>query len=218
MLAAIEADFASLRETCHALRLEDSVRSALKKVPRHLFVPLSNRALAYQNRPLPIGEGQTISQPFIVAYMTQLAALKPDDRVLEVGTGCGYQTAVLAELAAEVFSIERIGALSAKAEANLVAVGGPAATLRVGDGALGWPEAAPFDAILVTAAAFERVPPALRQQLAPGGRLVIPVERTGGLRGFGPVQDLLLIVKDAAGTCRESNGLPVAFVPLIEGP
>ena len=217
MITEIEADFRSLSAIGQQIELDPRVRAALQKVPRHLFVPLANRALAYENRPLPIGDGQTISQPFIVAYMSQLAALRPGDKVLEVGTGCGYQAAVLAALGGRVFSIERIAGLSARAAENLAAAGGPLPALRIGDGAKGWPEEAPFDAVLVTAAAFGRVPPALTGQLAPGGRLVVPVERESALRVFSPAQDLLLITKGADGQIHREDKLPVAFVPLIEG-
>jgi protein-L-isoaspartate(D-aspartate) O-methyltransferase len=163
--------------------------------------------VAYENRPLPIGHGQTISQPFIVALMTELLDLRADDNVLEVGTGSGYQAAVLAEIAGRVCSIEVIPELAARAATALAAQGYSNIELRTGDGGLGWPERAPFNAIIVTAAAPD-VPPALLEQLGPGGRMIIPV---------GPVhgdQELLLITKDAAGTVTQRNILPVAFVPL----
>ncbi|HET6194331.1 MAG TPA: protein-L-isoaspartate(D-aspartate) O-methyltransferase [Acetobacteraceae bacterium] len=190
--------------------LSPRVAAALARVRREAFVPAGEEEAAYQNRPLPIGHGQTISQPFIVALMTELLDLQPTDRVLEVGTGSGYQTAVLAELASEVCSIEVIAELAAGAAAMLAQQGYGKVALRTGDGGLGWPERAPFDAIIVTAAAQE-VPPALTEQLRAGGRMVIPV---------GPPhddQELLLITKDAAGTLARRTVLPVAFVPLTGG-
>ena len=155
------------------------------------MAPGSERA-AYENRPLPIGHGQTISQPFVVALMTELLDLQPDDRVLEVGTGSGYQAAVLAELAGNVCSIEVIPELAARAAVALAAKATRNVELRTGDGGLGWPEQAPFDAIIVTAAAPE-VPPALPEQLRPGGRMMIPIGPRHG------DQELLLVTKDAAG-------------------
>jgi len=190
--------------------IDERVLAAMDKVPRHRFVPPGEVRAAYANRPLAIGHGQTISQPFIVALMTELLDLQPTDRVLEVGTGSGYQTAVLAELASEVCSIEVIAELAAGAAAMLAQQGYGKVALRTGDGGLGWPERAPFDAIIVTAAAQE-VPPALTEQLRAGGRMVIPV---------GPPhddQELLLITKDAAGTLARRTVLPVAFVPLTGG-
>ena len=172
--------------------------------------PGSERA-AYENRPLPIGHGQTISQPFVVALMTELLDLQPDDSVLEVGTGSGYQAAVLAELAGKVCSIEVIPELAASAAESAGGQGYGNVELRTGDGGLGWPERAPFDAIMVTAAAPD-VPPALVEQLRPGGRMVIPVGPRHG------DQELLLITKDAAGTVTQRTILPVAFVPLTGGP
>lgn len=199
--------------------LEPAVVAALARVPRHLFVPEALRDSAYENRPLPIGQSQTISQPYIVAIMTDLAALEPGDRVLEVGTGCGYQAAVLAELVDQVYSIETIPELAAAAAERLAALGYDNVDVRQGDGALGLPEAAPFDAILVTAAAMQRVPPALLEQLAPGGRLIIPLQReTSRLPwAFRQEQELLLLSKDEKGEITEKIVLPVAFVPLIEG-
>lgn len=185
-----------------------AVKEAMRQVPREAFVPADMAHAAYDNRPLPIGEGQTISQPFIVALMTDCLELAPTKRVLEVGTGCGYQTAVLAETVREVYSIEAIEALATAAEARLQRMGYDNVRLRVGNGREGWPEAAPFDGILVTAGA-EDVPPKLLEQLAPGGRMVVPVgEGAGG-------QDLLLIRKNEAGELSREAILPVAFVPLI---
>ena len=200
--------------------LDSRVMAALEKVPRHEFIPPANRAGAYDNRPQPIGHGQTISQPYIVAIMTDMAAPNPDDRVLEVGTGCGYQTAVLAELAAQVYSIEVVPELARAAAERLHRFGYTKIETHIGDGAQGWPEHAPFDAIVVTAAAWRRIPPALIEQLAPGGRLVIPVDRSRTAARYpfrDQEQDLLLVTKDATGKVSERNMLPVAFVPLIEG-
>ena len=200
--------------------LDPAVMTAMAKVPRHAFVSHSQHALAYENRPLPIGHGQTISQPYMVAVMTDLAAAGPGSRVLEIGTGCGYQAAVLAELGARVTSVELVPALAAAAAACLKRLGYDQVEVHQGDGARGWPKAAPFDAIVVTAAAFGRVPPALLEQLVPGGRLVIPVERpSAGLGRFalGRDQELLLVTKDSEGRTTERRLLPVAFVPLVEG-
>jgi len=187
--------------------LSERVMTALNKVPRHRFVPPGDERYAYANRPLPIGHGQTISQPFIVALMTDLLDLKPGDKVLEIGTGCGYQAAVLGELAREVYTIEIVVPLAKEAAARLAALGYGNVTVRSGDGYLGWPEQAPFDAIMVTAGALE-VPPALMQQLKPGGKLVIPV----GPQWRG--QELLVIEKDASGKTSTRNVLAVRFVPL----
>ncbi len=230
LVAEIVAEVAATAAFLGKDRLDPRVLEALRKVPRHAFVPAWERPFAYENRPLPIGEGQTISQPYIVAIMSDLARIGPDDRVLEIGTGCGYQAAVLAELAAEVDSIERVPALAAAAAERLAALGCGKVRVRAGDGTRGWPreeDAAPprYDAILVTAAAQGGVPEALIDQLAPGGRLVIPVERHPrstalqefDLRSlwFGPQQDLLVVTKDAEGKVAEQTILPVAFVPLI---
>jgi protein-L-isoaspartate(D-aspartate) O-methyltransferase len=179
-------------------------------VRREAFVAPGSEPTAYENRPLPIGHDQTISQPFVVALMTDLLDLQPDDRVLEVGTGSGYQAAVLAEVADKVYSIEVIPELAARAAVALSGQGYANVELRTGDGGLGWPEQAPFDAIIVTAAAPE-VPPALPEQLRPGGRMVIPI---GPRRGD---QELLLVTKDAAGNVTRRGVLPVAFVPLTGG-
>ena len=192
-------------------RLDPRVLDALARVPREQFVPAELAAHAYDNRPLPIGHGQTISQPLIVAMMTHLLRLQPASRVLEVGTGSGYQTAILAELAKEVVTIEVVAALGAAAEARLRALGYDQIEFRTGDGATGCPERAPFDAILVTAAA-RSVPQALIDQLAPGGRLVIPI-------GADPLaQDLFLLEKDLQAGVRQRRLFPVAFVPLTGPP
>jgi protein-L-isoaspartate(D-aspartate) O-methyltransferase len=188
-------------------RLDGRVLAALAKVPREQFVPADLAARAYDNRPLPIGHGQTISQPLIVGIMTHLLRLPPEARVLEVGTGSGYQTAILAELAKEVVTIEVVEALAAEATAKLRALGYDNITFRTGDGAAGCPERAPFDAIMVTAAAGS-IPHALIDQLAPRGRLVIPI-------GSDPLaQDLFLVDKDRHGRMRQRRLFPVAFVPL----
>jgi len=181
------------------------VLDAMRKVPRHRFVPESQRPHAYEDRPLPIGEGQTISQPYIVALMTELAGVKPGDTVLEVGTGSGYQAAVLAQMGVKVYSIEIIEPLARRAEAVLDELGyGKRVELRHGDGYAGWPEHAPFDAILVTAAP-SKIPAPLKQQLALGGRLVIPVGKH--------FQSLLRITRTHDGF-REESVIPVRFVPM----
>lgn len=183
------------------------ILTALREVPRHLFVPASVRARAYEDRPLPIGYGQTISQPYIVALMTELARPEPGDRALEVGTGSGYQAAILARLVREVHSIEIIEPLGREAGRRLGELGFSNVFVRVGDGYGGWPEAAPFDIILVTAAP-EQVPPPLIAQLKPGGRMVIPVG------AISDVQRLQLIQKDLEGRIESRTVLPVRFVPL----
>ncbi|MEN8206307.1 MAG: protein-L-isoaspartate(D-aspartate) O-methyltransferase [Pseudomonadota bacterium] len=187
--------------------LDPRVMSALGKVPRHEFVPAEQRKNAYRNRPLPIGYGQTISQPYIVALMTDLIKPQADDRVLELGTGSGYQAAILAELTGQVYSIEIIEALGKQAAERLSQRGYDNVTLRIGDGYYGWEEYAPFDAIVVTAAA-SHVPPPLVAQLKPGGRMVIPV----GSRFL--TQQLVLIEKDPDGQVITRQILPVKFVPL----
>ena len=193
-------------ETGHPV-FSKAVMGAMGKVERHRFVPPEEERYAYDNRPLPIGHGQTISQPYIVALMTELIAPDPGDVVLEVGTGSGYQAAVLAELVAKVYTIEIVEPVAKQGAANLAAAGYQNVHTRIGDGYHGWPEAAPFDGILVTAAAPE-VPPDLVQQLKPGGRLVIPVG------GRWDVQELLVIVKNEDGSTTTKNTIPVRFVPL----
>ena len=190
--------------------MDDSVLAAMRHVPRHEFVPEDVRAAAYENRPLPIGYGQTISQPYIVALMTDLARPRKDHVVLEIGTGSGYQAAVLSPLVSNVFSIEIVEPLASRAAERLKALGFANVTVRPGDGYHGWPEHAPFDSIVVTAAA-SHVPPPLIAQLKPGGRMVIPV---GG--GFA-LQHLMLIEKDAQGRVHSRSLLPVRFVPLTGG-
>jgi protein-L-isoaspartate(D-aspartate) O-methyltransferase len=181
------------------------VLQALREVAREEFVPADLRSQAY---PLPIGHGQTISQPYIVAAMTELARIEQGSRVLEVGTGSGYQAAILARLGAEVFSIELVEALGNRAALRLQRLGYTNVQVRIGDGYLGWPERAPFDAILVTCGA-PHVPPPLLEQLKPGGRMVIPVGPEGG------VQSLQLIEKLDASTVRTEDVMSVRFVPLV---
>ena len=183
------------------------VMAAMAKVPRHRFVPASYGALAYANRPLPIGHGQTISQPYIVALMTELLDIKAEDTVLEIGTGSGYQAAVLAELTQQVYSIEIIEPVGKRAAALLQELGYRNIGTRIGDGYNGWAEHAPFDAIIVTAAA-PQVPPALVAQLKPGGRMVIPVGAES------EVQFLHVMVKRPDGSISTRRSLPVRFVPL----
>src|SRR5262245_17967490 len=189
--------------------LSDGVQAAMASVPRHEFVPPDERRRAYENRPLPIGHGQTISQPFIVALMTDIMAIKPGDRVLEIGTGSGYQAAVLAELASAVYTVEIVEALGRQAAETLARLGYRNVRTRIGDGFRGWPEHAPFDSIMVTAAPRE-VPPALIDQLKPGGRLVVPV----GAQSSG--QSLLVIAKQPDGTITRRTVLAVRFVPLTD--
>jgi protein-L-isoaspartate(D-aspartate) O-methyltransferase len=183
-----------------------AVLAAMRSVPRHEFVPVGARARAYEDRPLPIGDGQTISQPYIVALMTELAAPAPGSKVLEVGTGSGYQAAVLAACGAEVWSIEIVEALAARAGRDLARLGFDGVHVRSGDGYRGWPEAAPFDAILVTAAA-PRVPEALLAQLRLGGRLVIPVGETGALQS-------LEVHERGEESVSVRRVTPVRFVPM----
>jgi len=186
---------------------DSRVLDAMRTVPRHRFVPGEQVECAYENRPLPIGREQTISQPYIVALMTEALGLQGHEKVLEIGTGSGYQTAILAEIAGEVYTVEIIEKLAGRAGAILDELGHENVHARVGDGYQGWPEEAPFDAILVTAAP-ERIPSRLEQQLAVGGRLVLPV---GTSR-----QELLLITRTPDGYQRRRLAL-VAFVPMTRG-
>ncbi|MGB5082595.1 MAG: protein-L-isoaspartate(D-aspartate) O-methyltransferase [Burkholderiales bacterium] len=192
-------------------RFSDAVMGAMGKVPRHRFVPFLQELSAYDNRPLPIGEGQTISQPYIVALMTDLLDPKPADTVLEVGTGSGYQAAVLAEIVAKVYTIEIVAPLGRRAMRLLGELGYRNVEVRIGDGYGGWPAAAPFDAIIVTAAP-SAIPQPLIDQLKPGGRMVIPVG------GSSDVQQLLLVEKQADGRTTTKRTLPVRFVPLTRDP
>tara|TARA_B100000676_G_scaffold313206_1_gene392235 strand:+ start:3842 stop:4402 length:561 start_codon:yes stop_codon:yes gene_type:complete len=182
---------------------------ALAIVPREAFVPKNQRRKAYDNCPLPIGQGQTISQPYIVALMTDLLDIKSDDRILEIGTGSGYQTAVLASLAREVFTVEFIEDLHQSAKERLSALGYKNIQFQLGDGWEGWLDHAPYNAIIVTAAA-SRVPERLKKQLATGGRLVVPV-------GYqNETQFITRIILSSDGIHNEERGLPVTFVPLVE--
>ena len=192
-------------------RFSEVVMAAMGKVPRHRFVPAAQQGSAYANRPLQIGEGQTISQPYIVALMTDLLDPKPGDTVLEIGTGSGYQAAVLGELVARVYTIEIIAPLGKRAAQLLGELGYRNVSVRIGDGYKGWPEAAPFDSIVVTAAAAEPPKPLLTQ-LKNGGRMVIPLGFPGG------VQELVLIEKSADGSVSTRRTLPVRFVPFTREP
>jgi protein-L-isoaspartate(D-aspartate) O-methyltransferase len=196
---------AMVKEQIEARGINDpAVLAAMNKVPRHEFVPAEERPLAYSDRPLPIGAGQTISQPYIVAFMTQALELKPGDKVLEIGTGSGYQAAVLAEITAQVYSIEIICELSDRAGKTLTRLGYTSVKTRCGDGYRGWPEHAPFDAVIVTAAP-DHVPQPLLTQLAVGGRMVIPVGQY--------YQELMRFTRTGDGIEKETL-LPVRFVPM----
>ncbi len=211
---ALEAAFATararmVRDQIEARGIKEArVLSAMARVPRHEFIPASQRALAYEDGPLPIGHGQTISQPYIVAFMTAALDPKPTDRVLEIGTGSGYQAAVLSGLVAKVFTIEIVAPLALRAKADLKRLGYQNVRVRIGDGYLGWPEAAPFDAIIVTCAP-DQVPQALVDQLKMGGRMIVPVGPTGG------VQELYLLRKHSKGLETQAV-LPVRFVPMVK--
>jgi len=195
-----------VRDQVEARGVKDGrILDAMRKVPRHLFVPWNMRSYAYHDEPLPIGEGQTISQPYIVAYMSEVLHLKGNERILEVGTGSGYQAAILAEIAKEVFTMEIVRNLSLKAEKVLKKLGYKNIYFRIGDGTLGWNEHAPYDAIIVTAAPAE-VPQALREQLNISGRMIIPVGST--------FQELVLVMREKK-KFKEKKLLPVRFVPLI---
>ena len=211
---AMMLEVAEMAEAVHpeagAARISEQVLAALGRVPRHRFVPQYLRLHAYDNRPLPIGHDQTISQPYIVGLMTELLALQPGARVLEVGTGSGYQAAVLAEMGAAVWSVEIVDALAKQAAETLAAEGYDKVQVRAGDGYAGWPEQAPFDGIIVTAGAAH-VPPPLLDQLKPGGRLVIPVGEPY------QVQQLWLIEKSGDGRSHRQRVTDVRFVPLTGG-
>ena len=212
--ASLRDDYGELRQAMVAQQIEargvsdPAVLEAMRAVPRHRFVPEALKAQAYGDYPLPIGLDQTISQPYIVAAMTELLGLRPGDRVLEVGTGSGYQAAVLSALGAEVFTIEILPPLAAEAAQRLAQLGYSNVQVRAGDGYVGWPEQAPFDGILVTAGA-DHIPTPLQEQLKPGARMVIPV---------GPshaTQWLKVVVKRPDGRLQEEDVMPVRFVPLI---
>lgn len=213
--AQADGDYAVARQRMVARQLaardikDERVLAAMGQVPRHEFVPVKMRGSSYGDHPLPIGQGQTISQPYIVAFMSQAVAIEPGDKVLEIGTGSGYQAAVLAAMGAQVYSVEIIPELAQRAGALLKRLG-YAVHLKVGDGNYGWPQEAPFDAILVTAAA-RRIPPKLVEQLKRGGRMIIPV---------GPdswAEELMLVTKDDQGKARRHSLMAVRFVPLVGG-
>lgn len=208
LIAEIEEEVRETRSFLGKDRLDPRVMAALERVKREAFVPEEVRDLAYINRPLSIGHGQTISQPYIVAIMTDMLAVRPDARILEIGTGSGYQTAILAELAADVFTVEVVAALAQAARAQLESLGYTNIHYRIGDGHTGWPEEAPFDGIIVTAAA-EKIPETFLSQLKSEGRLVIPIGHEFA------TQSLMRIDKDAQGNIATRSMLPVAFVPLV---
>jgi protein-L-isoaspartate(D-aspartate) O-methyltransferase len=209
-----EGDFEKLRRQMVESQIrardikDNSVLEAMRRVPRHRFVPPEIAARAYEDNPLPIGHAQTISQPYIVAYMTEAAEVSKGDKVLEIGTGSGYQAAILGELAREVYSIEIIPELAERARQTLDTLGYRNIHVRAGNGYLGWPERAPFDAIVVTAAPDE-VPQALIEQLAVGGRMVVPVGRGD--------QDMMIITKTKDGVVQRKT-IPVRFVPMTGKP
>ena len=210
MVAEVDAMYAETRSETGLRAMSPAVRNAMSKVERHRLVPAAEASRAYRNHPLPIGNGQTISQPYIVALSTDLLGVDKNSVVLEVGTGSGYQAAVLAEIVSRVYSIEIIESLGRGAQKRLEELGYGNIEVRIGDGYAGWPERAPFDGIVVTAAA-PQVPQALVDQLKPGGRIVIPVG------GEGEIQYLKLLTKRADGSVDEKRVLPVRFVPLVPG-
>ena len=210
MVAEVDALYVETQRETKLTAMSASVRAALGKVERHRLVPSAQQDLAYHNRPLPIGNGQTISQPYIVALSTDLINPKATDVVLEVGTGSGYQAAVLAETVKQVYSVELIESLGTQAAERLAAMGYRNVEVRIGDGYAGWPEKAPFDGIVVTAAA-PSIPPALVAQLKPGARMVIPVG------GEGDIQYLKVLTTRADGGTDERAVIAVRFVPLVPG-
>ncbi len=207
LIKIIEEDVRQTSRELEKSELDPRVMKAIATVPRHEFVPPEEQDYAYENRPLPIGHGQTISQPYIVAIMTDMLNLKPDSKVLELGTGSGYQAAILSELAAEVYTIEIVEALGLLAKERLQRLGYDNVTTKVGDGYYGWEEHAPFDAIIVTAAA-SHIPPPLIKQLKTGGRMVVPV----GSRFM--IQQLLVVDKGEDQKVVSRQVLPVVFVPV----
>jgi protein-L-isoaspartate(D-aspartate) O-methyltransferase len=222
MSQTVETDFATLRQAmveaiaAYALLssehtnkecFDQRVMETMAKVPRHTYVPVELQHVAYANIPLPIGHGKTISQPFIVALMTDLLDLQPDDRVLEIGTGLGYQAAVLAELVDRVYSVEIIEELGREGERRLHQAGYDGVQVKIGDGGQGWPEHAPFDKVIATAAP-ELIPPPLIEQLKAGGRMIIPA-------GLEDQQQLLLVEKDLSGRVDTTEIIPVLFSRLI---
>lgn len=212
---ADEARYAAWREAMVRHQIEARsvtdrrVLEAMRRVPRHRFVPETIRHLAYEDSPLPIGEGQTISQPYVVAFMTAALALKGDERVLEIGTGSGYQAAILAELAREVYTIECVPTLAERARETLASAGYTNVQTRLGDGYLGWPERAPFDAVMVTCAP-EDIPEPLVAQLKEGGRIMIPV-------GGQPSGQQLILGRKQGGKVETRAVLDVRFVPMVPG-
>lgn len=213
--AAAAQDYDVLRERMVRDQIEArdvrdaNVLKSMRAAPRHLFVPANMREAAYEDHPLPIGYGQTISQPYIVGVMSELLEVKREHKVLEIGTGSGYQAAVLSPLAGRVFSIEIVAELAAQADGLLKKLGYTNVTVRKGDGYKGWPEEAPFDRIILTAAPPE-IPDALVAQLKAGGRLVAPVGRWD--------QDLVVLQKDEKGRLRQRAVIAVRFVPMVTGP
>jgi len=210
LIAEVEADVRMTSDELGFSRLDPAVIEALRSVPRHAFVPEWQQDLAYGNHPLPIGAGQTISQPYIVAVMSQMLEVGPGDRVFELGTGSGYQAAILAAMGVDVYSVEIVPELAERARRTLAVLGYDHVQVRAGDGWLGWPEAAPFDGIIVTAAA-PRIPDPLVAQLKTGGRLVIPVGQPNGL------QELVVYEKEPSGELIGRHHLPVRFVPVTGG-
>jgi protein-L-isoaspartate(D-aspartate) O-methyltransferase len=215
LAAAVEAqDWAALREHMVKTQIErrdvrdPAVLKAMRATPRHLFVPENVRSSAYEDRPLPIGHGQTISQPYIVGSMSDLLQIQPTHKVLEIGTGCGYQAAILSQLAKQVYSIEIVDALAKQSARTLRELGYRNVTVRSGDGYLGWPEEAPFDRIILTAAPPEMVQ-TLVNQLKNGGRLIAPI----GVES----QVLVIVEKDAQGRTQQRTRYGVAFVPMVPG-
>jgi protein-L-isoaspartate(D-aspartate) O-methyltransferase len=210
LMQEVDALFEETRAETGTAALSPRVSEAMARVPRHRYVPEDQVRHAYRNRPLPIGYGQTISQPYIVALMTDLMQVQEDDTVFELGTGSGYQAAVLGDLAKAVYTIEIVEPLAARAAETLRAEGYTNVEVKAGDGYYGWEEHAPYDAIIVTAAA-SHVPPPLIKQLAPGGRMVIPLGTSF------MTQHLMLVEKDADGRVHTREVLPVMFVPLTGG-
>lgn len=209
MIEEIAAEAEATADYTGRAAFDRRVMAALASVPRHEFVPPVEETYAYVNSALPIGHGQTISQPYVVALMTDLLDPRPDHSVLEIGAGSGYQAAILSELVRQVYSIEVIPELAAEASERLRRLGYRNVSVKAGDGNAGWPEHAPYDGIIVTAAAA-KVPAALLAQLRNGGRMVIPAGESGS-------QELVLIQKSASGEITQRNILPVAFVPLVGG-
>jgi len=210
MVKEIKADVTRTRAYIGKSELDDKVMHVIEKIEREKFISKKMRAFAYENHPLAIGFGQTISQPYIVALMTDMIQLKPDSIVLEIGTGSGYQAAVLASLTKQVYSLEIIEGLADQARLRLQELGYNNIEVRTGDGYYGWAEHAPFDAIIVTAAS-EQIPPPLVDQLKPGGKLIIPVGRQH------QTQQLIILEKDINSITRTQQILPVSFVPLTGG-